>query len=59
MKDEFATAEEIECGQLLGKVERFMQRNQHQSADDPQTRRNRGASQAQSISDVLVEPARC
>ncbi len=40
---ELTAAEQIERGQLFGKVERLVQRNQHQPANNPQTRCDRGA----------------
>ena len=42
-EDEAAAGHQVERRQLLGKVERLVQRRQHQAADDPQPRRDRRA----------------
>ena len=40
---QLAAAQQIERGQLFSQIERLVQRHQHQAADDPQPRRDRGA----------------
>src|SRR5262249_6368200 len=40
-KDEFAAGHDVERRQLLGQVERLVQRQQYEAADQPQPRRDR------------------
>src|SRR3954447_10864096 len=41
-KDKLAAAQNVERRQLFGQIERLMQRDQHEAADDPQTRGDSG-----------------
>ena len=38
---EFAARHDVQCRELLGEIERLVQRQQHEAADQPQPRRDR------------------